>query len=241
MKVKILILLAAIFLLGNVSSAQGVGAYKAKKTEVVKKRNNINPERRGYYVMPEVILGVVSDRGPMLNVNATLGYEFNNHFALAVGTGFNNTYDDNMGYSHLDKKEMNIEIPLYININGDFSRRPLLDEITPYYDIDLGFVIPIRKSSIIKNVYNWREDYYYYYFNEYYNKGLMFSPEFGIRVKQCYIGVKYMLTKQYHDLSNGGAVVNDEYVGGNLSFCGESYVSSLSLKFGYKIPLNIGR
>ncbi len=237
MKIRLFTLLATIFLLTNVTFGQSVGEYRVRKAEIITKKiekpkkpkviRENNPERKGYYVIPEAILGVAFERGPMLNVNATLGYDFNNHFALAVGIGLNNTFDTDAIKDTANFYDKDIKIPLYININGDFSRRPILGVITPYYDIDLGFVIPVRNGPRVW----WLDESH-----EYDSKGLMFSPEFGVRVNQCYIGIKYMLTKYHRDTFIRGWLVDN-----HLSYFIESYRHSLSLKFGYKIPLNIGR
>ncbi len=209
MKVKILILLAAIFLLCNVSSAQGVGAYKAKKTEVVKKRKPV-PQREGFFIMPEIEVGGIVvhglDGGYQYKINAIFGYEFNNHFALGVGTGFNSSrrFD-------LDEDQMN-NLPFYINIHGDIFKA----KTSLYYSLDLGFMLPLKKAY----------DFYYYDTIECYYRGLMISPEIGVRTNNCYFGINCLIANTYE----------------NTWYYEDKYKEFIfSIKFGYKIPLNIGR
>lgn len=134
MKVKILTLLAAIFLIGNVSFGQGVGAYKAKRSEMVKvKKNNLAPQRQGFYVMPEVGVGLVFDSEYFTwNVQGIFGYEFNNYLSIGIGTGLTSLelYD-------------NINIPLFVNIRGDITKK----DITPYYSIDCGYSLCLNTDG----------------------------------------------------------------------------------------------
>lgn len=234
MKLKILTLLAVIFLLGNVSSAQGVGAYKAKKTEVVKKRNPV-PQREGLFIMPEIEIGSLEIFEDFhYKINAIFGYEFNNHFSLGVGAGFNST-----NISNYQKEKMN-DLPLYMNIHGDMFKA----KTSLYYSLDLGVAIPMKKAGKLLNYYYY--DYYnddyrdYYRYEELYHKGLMISPEIGVRTNNCYFGINCLIAKTHrcwyedvvYDYSSeemmSGRLVNDE----------TSYDYTLSIKFGYKIPLN---
>lgn len=206
MKLKILTLLAVIFLLGNVSSAQGVGAYKAKKTEVVKKRKPV-PQREGFFIMPEIEVGGIVDHGLdggyQYKINAIFGYEFNNHFALGVGTGFNSSrrFD-------LDEDKMN-NLPFYINIHGDIFKA----KTSLYYSLDLGFMLPLKKAY----------DFYYKDTIECYYRGLMISPEIGVRTNNCYFGINCLIANTYE----------------NTWYYEDKYKEFIfSIKFGYKIPLN---
>lgn len=222
MKVKILTLLAALFLVCNISSAQGVGTFKAKKkTAVVKK--NIAPQRQGVFIMPKVGVGISVDADLFtLNLQAVFGYEFNNHFAIGVGTGFDNYYYFDYGgfrglYGYVyDKRKLTSSIPLYINIHGDFSKH----RTTAYYNLDLGVHMPIIKA--LGRTYSKIPLKYYY-------KGFFVSPEIGIRFNNCYLGANFTYTK-VHELFDVDSDIYSYYI--------IDYTSFLSLKFGYKIPLN---
>lgn len=200
---KLLTLLAIIFLLGNVSSAQGVGAYKAKKTEVVKvKNNNLAPQRQGTFIMPKVGVGYdVLEECFVFNLQAVFGYEFNNHFAIGVGTGFNNYIVDDLVAS----------VPLHLNIHGDFTKH----KTTAYYSLDFGVHIPIITDG-----------------GRYYIKALFVSPEIGIRFNNCYLGANLVHAKLYE------YEYRDCYGDYDLDI---DDLLTLSLKFGYKIPLNLKR
>lgn len=229
MKLKILTLLAVIFLLGNVSSAQGVGAYKAKKTEVVKKRNPV-PQREGLFIMPEIEIGSLEIFEDFhYKINAIFGYEFNNHFSLGVGAGFNST-----NISNYQKEKIN-DLPLYMNIHGDMFKA----KTSLYYSLDLGVAIPMKKAGILLNYYydDYRDHYCY---EELYHKGLMISPEIGVRTNNCYFGINCLIAKThqywYEDVVYDYS--SEEMMSGRLTGDDISYQWTLSIKFGYKIPLN---
>lgn len=212
MKVRLLTLLAIIFLLGNVSFAQGVGAYKAKRTELVKKKN-LAPQRQGLFIMPEV--GADFSVGWMdsgLSLQALFGYEFNNHFALGIGTGV-------IGSSDLDY----IISPLFLSIHGDFSKH----KTTAYYRLDIGTMIPIKKEEW--SISHYHDHYYGYDKNYRYIKGFTLSPEVGIRANNCYIGIRCTIaTVRSERYCSYSGYINE----GQYTDC-----CFLSLKFGYKIPL----
>lgn len=119
-----------------------------------------------------------------------MGYEFNNHFAAGIGIGLNIT-----NY---------LNLPLYISIRGDITKKPIATSIMPYYGVDFGYNIKLTS-------YHMR-----------YNKGILFSPEIGIRTNKIYIGTEFMITKHH-----------------NLGFVYDKYpILVWSIKLGYKIPLN---
>lgn len=244
MKVKILTLLAALFLVCNISSAQGVGTFKAKKkTAVVKK--NIAPQRQGTFIMPKVGVGLNFTgyyHEMFFNLQAVLGHEFNNHFALGIGAGLNNciTVDDTYGNIVYDRMLI-ICIPLYVNIHGDFSKH----KTTAYYSLDLGVQMPIRKAIGL-------EYYFHYYCDdgdyvlcdnnkfiiERFFGGFFISPEIGIRFNSCYLGANFnyaSVHKRHHSENQNHDHLNFEGLNGDYHSC------ILSLKFGYKIPLNLKR
>lgn len=232
MKIKLLTLLVAIFLLGNVSSAQGVGTFKAKKKSTVVVKKNLAPQRQGAFIMPKVGAGIKSDEnGFTFNLQAVIGHEFNNHFALGVGTGFNNYILDNHYYyyynfyhNHIEFKNrmLTISIPLYINIHGDFSKH----KTTAYYSLDLGVQMPIRRAI--------GESVSHYYDDDYdttekvmmFYRGFFISPEIGIKFNSCYLGVDFTLAK-----------IHSEFVFSNRAYNDFYFTKVLSLKFGYKILL----
>lgn len=235
MKVKLLTLLAAIFMLGNVSSAQGVGTFKAKKKSTIVKKN-LAPQRQGTFIMPKLGVGINVDAElSTLNLQAVLGYEFNNHFAIGVGIGFDNYYyfhntgyrgtnmyiydlnlnlNYNYGYVY-EKRRLTSSIPLYINIHGDFSRH----RTTAYYSLDLGVHMPIIKA--LGSTWGYKGIPL-----KYYCKGFFVSPEIGIKFNNCYLGANFTYTK-VHEIFDVDFDI-DSYI---------DYTSFLSLKFGYKIPL----
>ena len=179
MKVKLLTLLAAIFLLTNVTFGQSVGEYRVRKTETITKKIEKpkviienNPERKGFFVIPEVGIGIDFDYVEFSpTIHGVFGYEFNNHFALGIGTGLN-AYRG--GYY--------VHIPIYLNIRGDLTRQPIIRDITPYYSIDLGWSIAI----------------------DYQATGMTHAAEIGIRHNNAYLGINL----NYADCRPHSAVIS---------------------------------
>ena len=208
MRIKLLTLLTGLFLFGNLTIAQSVGEYRVRKTETVTKKiekPKVIRETTTFFVMPEVgVFGGDFHFGEMyLNFQGTFGYKFNNHFALGVGLGYYFPAQNRRYYSY---------IPLYINLRGDITKKQIAKEITPYYSLDFGYNLCVR-------------EYYNHQSYKKYIKGLLFTPELGIRINNFHIGAAAMIT-EYHN--------NNRY---NHEF---SYVNLvLSLKLGYKIPLNL--
>ena len=207
MKIKLLTLLATIFLLTNISLGQSVGEYRVRKIETITKKiekpkkpkviREDNPKREGFFVIPEVGLIGFDNWGDswmesyVLNANGIFGYEFNNHFAAGIGIGLNIT------------KYLNL--PLYISIRGDITKKPIATSITPYYGVDFGYNIKLTS---------------YNGYNREYNKGILFSPEIGIRTNKIYIGAEFMITKHHNHNKYGYDDTDPNLV--------------LSIKLGYK-------
>lgn len=173
MKIKIFTLLAAIFLLSNISWGQ-VGEYRVRKTETITKKIEKpkviienNPQREGFFVIPEVGFLGVDHYGYTLSLQGIFGYEFNNHLAFGVGTGLNFSNTENY-------------IPLYISLRGDITKKQIDKGITPYYSIDFGYNVSL-------------DTHYTRYI-----QGVLFSPEFGIRTNKFYIGTEFMITNYHH-------------------------------------------
>ena len=173
MKIRIFTLLAAIFLLSNISWGQ-VGEFRATNTETITKKiekpkviRENNPQREGFFVIPEVVFLGEDYEGYTLSLQGIFGYEFNNHLAFGVGTGLNFSNTGNY-------------IPLYISLRGDITKKQIAKGITPYYSIDFGYNVSLDTC---------------YYGN--YIQGVLFSPEFGIKTNKFYIGTEFMITN-YH-------------------------------------------
>lgn len=208
MRIKILTLLTGLFLFSNLTFAQSVGEYRVRKTETVTRKiekpkkpkvvRENNPERRGFYVMPEVGIGYdCLFNNPSLNINGVAGYEFNNHIALGAG----------IGLAYVDGT---INLPIFVNVRGDITNKEIANGITPYYSIDFGYSVCTLKDGGYE-----------------YNEGMIFTPEFGIKIRnKYYLGIDFLFTT-YHNRSR----FYDYY------YYYEEGNMIISLKFGYKIPL----
>lgn len=190
MRIRFFTLFIAIFILANVSFAQSVGSYKARKTETITKKQ-LAPQQQGFFIMPEVAVGKNFDFHYALSydINGVFGYVFNNHFALGIGIGYN---------SYTKRGRKATCIPFYLNLHGDFSK----NKVSPYYSLDLGF------RETIKNVRRWNHSYD--------NKGPIISPELGLRFNNCYIGANLIIGNRKH-IYYGGSERTKEYIV-NLKF-----------------------
>lgn len=121
MKIKLLTLLATIFLLTNISLGQSVGEYRVRKTETITKKiekpkKQINPQRKGFYAKASVNIGL-----PMLI--GSVGYEFNRHFAIGICSGVFSDYDW-------------FYLPLGIEISGDITKKNIIGNATLCYSVE---------------------------------------------------------------------------------------------------------
>lgn len=121
MKIKLLTLLAIIFLLTNISLGQSVGEYRVRKTETITKKiekpkKQINPQRKGFYAKASVNIGL-----PMLI--GSVGYEFNRHFATGISTGVVYNFDD-------------LYFALGLEISGDITKRKIIGNATLCYSVE---------------------------------------------------------------------------------------------------------
>lgn len=220
MRIKILTLLTGLFLFSNLTFAQSVGEYRVRKTETVTKKiekekkpkvvRENNPERRGFYVMPEVgIFGVspLSASGKLaFGLQGVCGYDINNHLALGIGTGLKTVV-----YKGLF-------LPLYVNFRGDITKKQIAKVLTPYYSINFGYNICVKEHD------------------SRYIDGLLFTLELGIRINNFHIGTEFMITEftKFH-------YVHYNYSNHYSKYPIYNVIGVLSLKLGYKIPLNFKR
>lgn len=129
MRIKILTLLTGLFLFSNLTFAQSVGEYRVRKTETVTRKiekpkkpkvvREKNPEREGFYAKCKA-----SATFPLPNTELSIGYEFNNYFAIDIGGGIGfPIYSEVSGLISLD-------------INGDLSNRKIINNFTLCYSIE---------------------------------------------------------------------------------------------------------
>lgn len=125
MKIRIFTLLAAIFLLSNVSWGQEVGEYRVRKPETITKKiekpkkhkvvREINPQREGFYAKASV--NII----PMLI--GSVGYEFNRHFATGISSGVIYNFEE-LGFL------------LGLEISGDITKRKIIGNATLCYSVE---------------------------------------------------------------------------------------------------------
>lgn len=231
MKIKSLTLLLALSFLTNISFAQYAGSYKLTKSNSVSvKHKNPNYQKPKFYIMPEIGAGISLDREDMaIIVDLELGCEFNKFFSLGCGIGYIGiTGEKNESTSFITPYMSSM--PVYLNMHGSFSKK----KVSPYWNIDLGFNIPI-------------EDYRYidgYFCEENCSRstsseisGLMISPEFGLRLGNLsYLGINALImcgeTTHWYEHRRPCSRYDKPHF-----FQGFNDVA-LSLKFGYKIMSN---
>lgn len=129
MRIKILALLTGLFLFSNLTFAQSVGEYRVRKTETVTRKiekpkkpkvvRENNPEREGFYAKCKA-----SATFPLPNTELSIGYGFNNYFAIGIGGGIGFP-----GYSGVCGL-------ISLDINGDLSNRKIINNFTLCYSIE---------------------------------------------------------------------------------------------------------
>lgn len=139
------------------------------------------------YFMPELGLnmGALGGDDAIIDFQATYGYEVNNYVSVGGGIGFTTYAVD--GY----EKERAVSVPLLVNFNGFLFE----SRVTPYYSVDLGFMMPFKKAKDIIADYT---DYTVY--KRTYTKGLTFSPEIGVAFGGFRIGLEWKMMKRYSDI-----------------------------------------
>lgn len=210
------LLLIVIFLLSNVTFAQSVGTYKAKKAETVKEKvvkpkkvkpekikpekikPEINAKRRGFFIMPEIgVEALAGDGGSFVGLvmDCIIGYEFNNYFAVGVGYGCS-----------LEDGLVGGIVPVVLS--GDLTNKSIFKtkkgkETTPYYSLKMHWYMKDEFCGFYKRAHNF-----------------YISPEFGIRINRSRIGV--------------GLLFKDKNLGGYKT---SGYKVGVSLKYSYNIGL----
>lgn len=148
MKIRIFTLLAAIFLLSNVSWGQEVGEYRVRKPETITKKiekpkkhkvvREINPQREGFYAKASVNIGFLP------SLTGSVGYEFNRHFAIGISSGFLSDY---YGFC----------VPLSLEISGDITKKNIIGNAALCYSVEpmtflgWGWTVVIPKIGLRNN------------------------------------------------------------------------------------------
>ena len=130
-------------------------------------------------------LGLIGGDNLVLDVQGVYGVQINNYLGIGGGTGFLTTAIDGF------EKERAISLPLFVNVRGYFFE----SGVTPYYSVDFGFLLPIKKakSDRVMGSYGIAE-----YINENLSasfKGLAFSPELGLAFGKFHVGVEWKFYK----------------------------------------------
>ena len=132
-------------------------------------------------------LGLIGGDNLVLDVQGVYGVQINNYLGIGGGTGFLTTAIDGF------EKERAISLPLFVNVRGYFFE----SGVTPYYSVDFGFLLPIKKakSEKVMESYGIAE-----YINENHSasfKGLAFSPELGLAFGKFHVGVEWKFYKSH--------------------------------------------
>lgn len=146
------------------------------------------------FFMPEIgfNIGALGGDDFILDLQAIYGYEMNNYLSVGVGLGIVTCKDDEyyyQGYHNYDKERI-VSVPLLVNLNGFL----LKNKVSPYYSIDLGYMLPIIKAhDEIKHTLD------YEVLARSYMKGIAFSPEIGMAFGDFRIGAEWKMLKSYED------------------------------------------
>lgn len=238
MKLKLYVLLLALFLMGNSSYAQRVGSYKIKNTQVVSQKHaKPNYQKPKFYIMPEVGVGyswnqdLLTDRQNLNKITAELGWEINKFFSFGFGVGYNYSTSN---YNPISKPIIS-SMPLYFNMHGNFSKK----KVSPYWSLDFGYALSLKTCNYVSYnnphhdyIYEKNDDCYYMVYVK--ESGIILSPEFGLRFGNfCYLGINASLfqtsrmKREVHEGTCYSRTDSYHYI--------EFDNVNLSLKLGFKI------
>lgn len=152
-------------------------------------------------------LGFIDGDNLALDVQAVYGVQINRFFGIGGGTGFFTTAFDGF------EKERAISLPLFVNVRGYFFE----SGVTPYYNVDFGFLLPIKKakSDRVMGSYDIAE-----YINQNRSdsfKGLAFSPEIGVAFGKFHIGVEWKFYKSHTSITYSYDNLPDYYTSSDVN------------------------
>lgn len=158
-------------------------------------------------------LGLIDGDNLVLDVQGVYGVQINNYLGIGGGTGFLTK-----AIEGFDKKRA-ISIPLFVNLRGYFFE----SGVTPYYNLDFGFLLPIKKAKLENNLNGYGVGDYINKYTSTSLKGLVFSPELGLAFGKFHVGVEWKFYKSHSSVTYGydnlpkGYTVSDvnEYLDNN--------------------------
>lgn len=211
MRIKILTLLTGLFLFSNLTFSQSVGEYRVRKTETVTRK--IEKEKKPKVVRENNLQGEGFFVVPEVGI---FGASVHLTFGLqgVCGYDINNHLALGIGTGLRTVGDAGLFLPLYVNFRGDITKKQIAKVLTPYYSINFGYNICVKEHV---------GDFSIAYID-----GLLFTPELGIRINNFHIGTAFMITEYHY-----------QYTDPIYGFYRRSDFGVLSLKLGYKIPLNL--
>ena len=138
-------------------------------------------------------LGLIDGDNLVLDVQGVYGVQINNYLGIGGGTGFLTT-----AIEGFDKKRA-ISIPLFVNLRGYFFE----SGVTPYYNLDFGFLLPIKKAKLENNLSGYGVGDYINQYTSTSFKGLVFSPELGFAFGKFHVGVEWKFYKSHSSVTYG--------------------------------------
>lgn len=211
MRIKILTLLTGLFLFSNLTFAQSVGEYRVRKTETVTRKIE-KPKK------PKVVRENNLQREGFFVV-PEVGI-------FGVGIFGDSLYSGKLAFGLQGVCGYDINNHLALGIGTGLKTVVNEGLFLPLYVNFRGNITKKQIAKVLTPYYSINFGYNicikeHNYEREYID-GLLFTPELGIRINNFHIGTEFMITEYHH-------IDYDKY-----------YVNLvLSLKLGYKIPLNL--
>lgn len=166
---KLLFLITCIFFSVNISFAQDTLQKKQKNNSV----------------LIDISAGISNKFTTTLSLKAIYSHKYNDHFSIGVGTGI--YYNS---YKEAETKSFSLDLPLFVNIRGDISKRKETSKIVPYYSLNAGYLFNVLKAKD-EYITMSNNDSYQTTSLKYY-EGLFFAPEIGININDIYIGFEFL-------------------------------------------------
>lgn len=153
--------------------------------------NVLQSQEKPNSVLLDFSVGVSNNFMPVLSLKGIYSHKYNEHFALGVGTGiYYNSYKEE------DIKSFSLDLPLFVNIRGNSTKKKESGKVSLYYSLSAGYFFNVMKASdeyvVIKGIDYYGENNSYQITSLKYYEGLFFAPEIGININDMCIGIEFL-------------------------------------------------
>ena len=214
-------------------ASNAAGTSYGKQLEFKTKKGIVRSIReKGLVIRPEIGVGIPFEIFPV-NAICNVSYQFNPIISIGGGTGIyyiRNFHDRSC-----------LSIPIYANVRSYFCNR----KVSPYFDLKLGYILPIIRQNYYLNSWNggnqnWNDynTYKHMCFSGFYS-----NCNLGLEYKNFDFAIEMDLIKQKGDRTEYRQIV--DYIGSVTTTLEQNYYPggedelyfSLGFKFCYNFQI----